>query len=428
MGREELISQILAKISKNEYDALDEIVLKFPNDIRVLYYSCILFEQQSCKDDNLAEHISFWKKELENDYAYTALLRGVDETEFSGWPTEIAIEISSCCNAKCRNCTHERLIKSGKRIQEIADKRTIFYRIRKIKLITLLFHSEVGAATPVGLGEPLTHPDIAQIISYMKVFFPNVGFNTNAGLLSEKCAQQLVESGLDYIHLSLSYFDKEIYEREIGLNYDTVINNICKFLEIRKQNKDSIKTVCIHIFNNTLNSKEAIENFKDKFRPLLQENDILEIRQYMEFGESEAKTKIKKRNDVSPCCQLWQVLMVDVRGNMYPCCMGVWKEFDPYLTIGNIQDPIEDVAENLMNLRKKQLEGDMGSCLSCATLRHNYAFRLPLLCYDKTASIHGNIQYKECTLNTSDLLDIEKRIARYDWRFANETEHIVGNE
>lgn len=93
----------------------------------------------------------------------------------------------------------------------------------------------------------------------------------------------------------------------------------------------------------------------------------------MEFGESEAKTKIKKRNDVSPCYQLWQVLMVDVHGNMYPCGMGVWKEFDPYLTI-------------------------------------------------------GNIQYKECTLNTSDLLDIEKRIARYDWRFANETEHVVGNE
>lgn len=34
MDRKELISQILAKISKKEYGALDQIVLKFPNDIR----------------------------------------------------------------------------------------------------------------------------------------------------------------------------------------------------------------------------------------------------------------------------------------------------------------------------------------------------------------------------------------------------------
>lgn len=428
MDRKELIRQILDKISAGGgvkgYDALDEIVLRFPNDIRILYYSCILFEQQSCKDDNLAEHISFWEKELENDYAYAALLRGVDEIGFSGWPTEIAIEASSYCNAKCRNCTHESLIKSGKRAQKIVDKQQIFYITRKIKLFTLLFHTEVRAATPVGLGEPLTHPDIAQIVAYMKAFFPNVGLNTNAGLLSEKCAQQLIESGLDYIQLSLSYFDKEIYEREIGLHYDTVINNIKKFLKIRKQNKNNIRTT-IHIFNNSLNSKEAIENFKNEFRPLLQKGDTLEIRQYTEF-EGEGKTKINKRNDVAPCYQLWQVLAVDVNGNLYPCCMGLWKEFDSYLTIGNIQDPIESVVENLKNLREKQLEGDMGTCLSCETLRHNYDFRLPLFCYDKAATIGGNIQYKECTLNTSQLLEIEKRIARYDRRFANETEHIVG--
>lgn len=424
MDRQELLHIILANISGGEYNALDEIVLQFPNDIRVVYYSCLLYEQKNSADSDLANHISFWEKELECDNAFKTLLRKVDETGFSGWPTEVSFEASSCCNAKCRSCTHEELIRSGKRTQKIADKQTLFYRIRKIKLITLLFHTEVGAASPVGLGEPLTHPDIVEIIAYMKVFFPVVGINTNAGLLTEQCAERLAEVGLDYIYLSLSYFDRKIYEREIGLNYDVVIDNICNFLTVRKKAK-SFGRVIIHIFDNTLNSKEDIKKFKDKFRPLLQENDVLEIRQYIEFEENGAKTRIKKRKELRPCYELWQVLMVDVDGNVYPCCMGVWKEYDPYLTIGNIQDFVEMIAEHMKGLRRKQLEGDMGSCLSCATLKHNTVFRLPLFCYDKTASIHGNIQYKECALDVDQLFEIEKQIARYDWRFGNDTENIT---
>lgn len=64
------------------------------------------------------------------------------------------------------------------------DKQTVFYRIRKAKLFTLLFHTEAKAASPVGSGEPFTHSDITEIIAYMKVFFPCVGINTNAPLLS----------------------------------------------------------------------------------------------------------------------------------------------------------------------------------------------------------------------------------------------------
>lgn len=428
MDRQELLRIILAKISKGEYDALDEIVLQFPDDIRVVYYSCLLYEQMDSDDGTLAEHISFWEKELECDHAFETLLRKADELGFCGWPTEISVEASSYCNAKCRNCTHEELIRSGRRVQKLADKQVVFYRIRKTKLITLLFHSEVAAASPVGLGEPLTHPDIVEIIAYMKAFFPVVGINTNAGLLSGQYAKRLTEVGLDYIYLSLSYFDKQVYEKEIGLNYDTVIDNICNFLEIRKKAKSS-GTVVIHIFDNNLNSEEDIKQFKDKFRPLLQKDDNLQIRQYVEWTETEAKTRITKRDEIRPCYELWMELIVDVDGNVFPCCMGVWKEFDPYLTVGNIKDSVETIVGHLIDLRRKQLEGDMGSCMACSTLQHNIAFRLPPFCYDKDASAHGEIQYREeCTLSASQLFEIEKRVARYDWRYGVDTEYIVGDE
>ena len=412
MDRKELVNKILLKLREyGEYDALDEVVLKFPNDICVLYYSCVLFEQMNSDGNNLTEHISFWEEELESGSSFSMLLKRADETGFVGWPKQVAIEVTSCCNAKCRNCTHEELIKSGKRVQKIVDTQTVYYRIRKTKLMTLLFHAEVNSATPVGLGEPLTHPDIAQIISYMEVFFPGVvGINTNAGLLSEQCAKQLTEAGLDYIYMSLSYFDKDTYEKEIGLTYDTVIKNICNFLEIRN-NSESAGRVIIHIFDNTMNSKEDIKRFKDKFRPLLQKQDVLEVREYIELVENGINTRMKKRKEIRPCYELWEVLMIDTDGNIYPCCMGVWKAYDAYLAVGNIEDNVEDIVEHVKDLRKKQFEGDMGSCLKCATLEHNMAFRLPLFCYDKSASIHGNIQYKESTLTPVQLSEIEKQLS-----------------
>ncbi len=413
MDRKELVNKILTELKESgKYDALDEIVLKFPNDICVLHYSCILFEQMNSDKEHLMEHITFWELELESGGSLSSLLKKVDETRFSGWPKQVSIEVTSCCNARCRNCTHGELIKSGKRIQKIVDIQTVFYRIRKTKLITLLFHTEVSSACPVGLGEPLTHPNIAQIISYMEVFFPTVvGINTNAGLLTEQCAEQLIEAGFDYIYLSLSYFDKDIYEKEVGLNYDTVIDNICNFLEMRKKT-ESKGQVIIHIFDNTLNSEEDIKRFKDKFRPLLQKQDALSIREYIEFVENEINTRMKKREEIRPCYELWDVLMIDVDGNIYPCCMGVWKEYDPYLAVGNMEDDIDVIVEHVMDLRKKQFEGDMGSCLSCATLKHNMAFHLPLFCYDKSASIHGDIQYMESCFTPVQLSEIEKQIVR----------------
>ncbi len=396
--------------------------MKFPNDIRILYYSCILFEQENSNCEKILEHILFWENELQYDTAFETLLKETEDTGFSGWPTEIAIEASTYCNAKCKNCTHEKLIESGNRVQSIVNIQTIFYRIRKCKLITLLFHVNVsGGVSPVGLGEPLIHPDIIQIISYMKLFFPVVGINTNASLLSDQLARQIIKTNLDYIYLSLSYFDKEIYEREIGLNYDVTVRNICNFLEIRKKEKSCGKAI-IHIFDNSLNSNEDIKRFKDKFRPLLQKQDALEIRQYIEFVKNETKTRVLKRNDIKPCYELWQVLMVDVDGNLYPCCMGLWKETDQYLVIGNIKDSIVTIIEQLKRLRNQQFEGNFDSCLQCGTLKNNLRFRLPLFCYDKEASIHGEIQYKKCIMEPSQFFEIEKQLEQYDLQCRISTE------
>ena len=384
-----------------------------PNNAKALFYSCILYEQEKEKNSTgdacINKHILFWEKELVTGEAYLTLLDDAKKTKFQGWPSSITIECSTYCNARCTNCTHGELMKTGVRLQKNVDLREIQYRIRKAKLWTVLFGVTFADIGPAGLGEPLIHPDIILILRYMVKFFPKVGLNTNVSLLKGELAKEMAKTKLDYIYLSLSYFNRETYEKEIGLDYDNTINNILEFIKIAKAENFS-GMILIHIFNNNLNSEEDIKNFKNMFEPLLREKDNLEIRKYIELTDNGAKTRSIKRKMPKPCYQLWQVMVVDVEGNIYPCCSGLWKKHDEYLTIGNISDSAVTVIENLKSLRKKQLEGNYGTCLKCDTFWQNIKFKLPLYCYNKDASIFGNIQYKETMLNSTQLEEIERLI------------------
>lgn len=395
MDKNAIVQTIYNEIIGGGYDGLEKIVLDNPSDMRLLYYSCILYEQEkeSGSKDNQQKHRIFWKEEVEGKDSFLNLLEEVKKTKLKGYPTSIVIEASTYCNARCTNCTHESLIKSGKRPQKLADLRDVYYRIRKCKLITLLFNVEVDDIGPTGLGEPLLHPELVQILNYMRIFFPDarIGLNTNISLLKGELARQIARV-IDYIYLSLSYFDKDVYEKQVGLDYEKAINNICDYLRICRE-EESRGNVIIHIFDNNLNSKEDIEQFKNKFQPLLRENDVLEIRKYLELVKNDIRARGQRTKKIRPCYQLWQVMIVDVEGNIWPCCMGVWKEYDRYLALGNINEPIIMIAEKLKNLRKMQFNGDFGTCLQCDTLYRNRKFKLPYLFYDKENSTYGGVQY-----------------------------------
>lgn len=268
------------------------------------------------------------------------------------------------------------------------------YYIKKVKLMTLLYGIDNPLVLPVGLGEPLCHPQIVDILKYMEVFFNRISFTTNASLLNMEIADKIAKINLESITLSLSYFNKDNYKLQCGLEFDRTVNNIIYYLQKRKE-ENSSGFALIHIFNNNLNSETDRKEFKSTFEPYLRSNDILNIRQYYEFTDnSDVKSNLEKRNIFRPCYQLWGQLTVDVDGNLFPCCIAVWKKKSDYLLLGNLNNSsFYEIMKKLILIRDMHFRNDFGVCRDCTVLQHNEEFWLPLWLYDHNKCIHGDISY-----------------------------------
>lgn len=371
------MNKIRDKVIQKCYDVSKELINNIDN-IELLYASMKLYEQkkeyESNKQKNI-EHVEYWNnvdtyKDLE------ILKEKVEEIGFEGYPWDLNIECSTLCNAHCKNCTHETLIKTGKRKLKNAELEDIFYVIRKLKLITLLnkVPEEKIIFTPVGLGEPLMYPHIFQVYKYARIFFPksNMKINTNALLLNEENAEKLLEAGVNEIILSLSYIDKETYEEEIGIDYNKVVQNIKKFFEMQK-NVDTYTD--LHIFDNPLNGAKQKIRFQlemGRYRSRLEDRLVYRVfsKKTEESKTSSWDNNIQEKTKFSnsPCYAIWQTWMIDVEGNIYPCCQGVWDAYSKEICVGNISDDIPDILNRIKDLRSEQINEIFSEkCRNCET-------------------------------------------------------------
>ncbi|WP_433305679.1 radical SAM protein [Actinoplanes sp. CA-030573] len=132
-------------------------------------------------------------------------------------PDHLQLEITSACNLRCTMC----LVRYRPPVNKLAGamRPELFHR--------LLDEVPVRRLTLQGLGEPLLSPYLPEMIAAAVGRDIRVGFNSNATLLTERRAGELVASGLDWLHVSLDGAGPEVYEaiRE-GARFDTVVANL----------------------------------------------------------------------------------------------------------------------------------------------------------------------------------------------------------
>lgn len=366
---------LISNICENEYLPSKEVInaaaKTCQNDMRSLYYSCRLYEQLS-SEVTKTEIVNFWRHETETNGAYQNLVARAQAIDTEGWPTEVSLECTTFCNAKCKNCTHEELLSRGIRKGTNVNKEELFYRIRKSRLITLLFAKDEPVFLPVGLGEPLCHPDIFEIIAYATIFFPRIQLTTNASLLTDKNIEQLLELRLETIQVSMSYFNKAVYESETGLVFEKSKFNLKSlFIKRNSLSNGMAGHIVAHIFDNERNDDAARAEFICFYKDLTRKGDVLEFRPYTKYTDNSPGSLQRERPKDSyvPCHSLWCDFMVSSEGNVFPCCIGVWKKFDRELSIGFIEDDPIVFIDKLIMLRKEQKNGFFRNCLSCANLR-----------------------------------------------------------
>jgi radical SAM protein with 4Fe4S-binding SPASM domain len=133
-------------------------------------------------------------------------------------PAHLQLEITSACNLRCTMC----LVSYRPPVNKLAGAMPPWLFNRVLDEVPSL-----RKLTLQGLGEPLLSPYLMEMLAGAAAAGVAVGFNTNATLLSPARAAALVETRLDWLHVSLDGATARTYEGiRVGADFDTVVANL----------------------------------------------------------------------------------------------------------------------------------------------------------------------------------------------------------
>jgi radical SAM protein with 4Fe4S-binding SPASM domain len=109
-------------------------------------------------------------------------------------------------------------------------------------------------------GEPLLHNDFIRIIKYIKAQIPDSFIDTNTnGTLLNKCSDELIDSGIDAVYISLDGSNSEINNAIRGSNnFEKVTKNIINLVQKRNQNNSPMQ-IAINYTISKYNYSDLIE-------------------------------------------------------------------------------------------------------------------------------------------------------------------------
>lgn len=239
----------------------------------------------------------------------------------------IIIETTNVCNARCIMCPHIRMKRhQGIMTEEIFS--TILKKIKKDNINPLCFILN-------GFGEPLIDSSIVERVKKIKKRFPSsvVKFYTNFSLASDKISRELILSGLDEINISFNGFDKESYEKVMGLDYRTTKNNLIKLIKIKNKLHGATK-IRISMTLVSINQK-SFDKFLSFWKGKVDSVSVNRVHTYGgSVGDVSGRLRINFKKKPYPCKYLWNTVVFDFEGNLVLCCL----DYESKHKFGNIKN------------------------------------------------------------------------------------------
>jgi len=198
-------------------------------------------------------------------------------------------------------------------------------------------------------GEPFINKATLGYMKYAKSLGVKVSTTTNLTLISKEEIQDLVDSGIDSIHVSFEGLDRESYKRIRKTDhYEEVIDNLNYLIYYRNKQKTELPWIAL-TYVRTTESDEEIEKYIQEWTPKVNDIHISPQFEYRNGSEDgKRRQEIEKiqtdRNDENimyyeskdrvPCRQLWARVVVLSNGELVPCSQNI----DGELSLGNIEN------------------------------------------------------------------------------------------
>lgn len=296
----------------------------------------------------------------------------------------ITIDVTSKCNLRCKHC----------RVNEIGYDMTL----DEIEEVFNKLTDFKPRGVFISGGEPLIRDDIVEIVKKSKKLAPVTILNTNSLLLTENKLKELIDSGLNYIQVSVDGIEEQHdyirgkgtykktiekmklineYFDQIKLHISSVVSqkNIDYMEEFARQileiEKINVQILGFKRFipNNVLKDTAALG--KDGLKKLYKNLELLQ-KKYNEkttivsdmpmknvFNEKRAIEVMKKYNLSCVGCSAG-VNGISIRndGTVTPCTL-------LYISCGNIlKQNLKEILQNadMVKIKNRELKGKCGKC------------------------------------------------------------------
>lgn len=281
--------------------------------------------------------------------------------ELGALPARLHVEVTSACNQRCRFCAHPGMARVKRHMP--------FELFERIAI-------EAGAhGTRLWLhflGEPLLHPRIFEMVALAKrAGAAEVGFSTNAVLLTPDRHDDLFESGLDRLELSVDAADAEAYARMRGADDWAVVRANIRGLLEEKRRRGAERPIVTLGFLDAGHAPRERASFLGEWLPLLGERDFLMAIPAISFGGQVTAPMPERPRE--PCHWLFQAALVLSNGDVVTCA----TDYEGERVLGNVgRQSLAEVwrSEAYRALRARHESGaydGLGLCGSCRDWVHS---------------------------------------------------------
>ena len=240
-----------------------------------------------------------------------------------GKPESISIEPTNICNLNCPECPTgtDTLTRKKGSINMQLYKQIIDDSKKYLYNVILYFQ-----------GEPFLSKDIFEQIKYAKQNKLYTIISTNAHYLNKENCDNIINSGLDRLLISLDGTNQETYEKyRVGGDYNKVTEGVKTLIETKKTTNSSFPFVILQflVFKHNQHQIEEIkqvgkelgvDKVEIKTAQIINNSSFnTSIDKYSRYSTNDTKLKLKSKLP-NRCKRMWNSVVITIDGNISPCC------------------------------------------------------------------------------------------------------------
>jgi MoaA/NifB/PqqE/SkfB family radical SAM enzyme len=281
----------------------------------------------------------------------------------------LIVEPSSKCNLACTFCDlHSGRIEGTDALKGQMTEQTF---VRIVDQFADL-HFVLKELQYHGNGEPLMNKSLPNFVRYAKSkgIANKHRLTTNGTMLNPKNLMNVLDAGIDEIHVSLDAADRSSYAELKGCDlHDKVEANLdfaITHLEQRGGCALFIKYAIPHVSGDYGFTQQTANGVVEKYRSRAEHSKTIHLKG-MPVVTLQDGMKEKKREFKSACEVPFYSMFIKYDGKVSVCCADLFQD----LALGNIHDTsMMDIinGETLRGIRRHHLNGDLKQlplCLYC---------------------------------------------------------------